>query len=137
MSLREVGTVRDTTEITLYNPKTRATLYNADGSPMTVTVYGPYSEEYRKVQHDLSNRRLKRAQRGGSGMTITAEEASEAAEELLARIVAGWNLTVDTKPEPFTAESVRAVFKEFPWVKEQVDAVLGDTSDFLEPSSKT
>ena len=136
MSLREVGTVKDTTEITLYSPKTRGTLYNADGTPMTVTVYGPYSGEYRKVQHDLSNRRLQRAQRGG-GMSITAEEASEAAEELLARVIADWNLTVDKDPEPFTPEAVRAVLKEFPWVKEQIDTALGDTGAFLGPSDKS
>lgn len=134
MSLREIAKVTDTTEVTLRHPTTDAILTNADGSPMVVVIHGPYSKRYKNTAHEQTNRRLNKMNRTGGKMTMTAEEIEESTLDLMVACVESWNITVDTKPEPFSTAAVRKVFEEFPWLREQVESVMGDTRAFLAES---
>lgn len=133
MGLKDIGTVKDTTEVELLNPKTGELLTNdVDGSPMTITVYGPYSSTYKSINHAQQNKRLMKAQRTGGKLGLTAEEIDASALELLVKCTADWNITLDEKPEKFSLDKVREVYQEYPWVRDQVDAVFGETRAFLE-----
>jgi hypothetical protein len=137
MGLRNIGKIKETTEVVLYDPASGAVLLNADKSEMTITLYGPYSEQYKAAERAQTNRRLARAQRSGRGITITAEQIEAESFDLLVKCVAGWNITLDKEPEPFSESAVRDTLTEFPWVRAQVDAGFGDTAAFLEASAKT
>lgn len=137
MGLNDVGQVHDTTTVTLYHPKTGEPLFNADGSEMTVEVYGPYSEHSKKIERERQNRRLARAQRAGRATTLTAEQLESEDFEQFVKCVKSWNLTVDKEPEEFSETNVRAVFTDHPWAREQVQAVMVDTQAFLSDSAKT
>lgn len=137
MGLRDIGTTKDTTDVTLYHPGTGAVLLNADGSEMTITIYGPYSDQHKAAERAQTNRRLTRAQRSGRGVTITAEQIEAESFDLLVKCVAGWNLTLDTEPEPFNEANVRAALTELPWLRKQLDAAFADDSAFLAQSAKT
>lgn len=137
MGLRDIGAVKDTTDVELYHPATAEPLLNADKSTMTITVHGPYSEKFKAVQRAQMNRRLARAQRAGRSTDIKAEQIEAETLEQLIECVESWNLTVKDEPEDFSTENVRAVFEEFPWVREQVEAVFGDARAFLGDSAKT
>ena len=137
MGLRDIGAVKDTTDVELYHPATAEPLLNADKTTMTITVHGPYSENFKAVQRAQMNRRLARAQRAGRGTEIKAEQVEAETLEQLIKCVEAWNITVKDEPEPFSEDNVRAVFEEFPWVREQVESVFGDTRAFLETSAKT
>lgn len=134
MGLKNVGTVKDTTDIELTHPATGETLLNDDGSTMTVTVHGPYSATYRKVNHDQQNKRLMKAQRTGGKVNLTAEELEASGLELLVKCTADWKITLEDGKgiEPFSHDAAREVYKEYPWLREQIDAVFGDTRAFLE-----
>lgn len=136
MSLRAVGTVKDTTTVTLYHPATGKDLLNADGTPMTVTLHGPYSERYKSVIREQQQRRMadmtRATARGGS---MTPEEVDEFAQELTVRCIEDWAITLEGDEKlPFSTEAVESVFTEFPWVRDQVNAAMGNVADFLEPS---
>jgi len=136
MSLREVGTVKETTTVTLYHPATRKPLLNADKSPMTVTVHGPYSERYKSVIRDQQQRRMTDMTRGDVG-SMTPEEVDAFTQELLMRCVEDWDLTLEGDEKlPFTPEAVKSVMEEFPWVNDQVNTAMGNVAGFLEPSKK-
>lgn len=131
MDLLKIGKPKETTEVILYHPVTSEVLTNEDGSNMTITVHGPYSKKYKAIAHAQQNRRLAKAQRGGK-MTLSAEEIENSAMELLVQCVEDWTITLGgTKPKA-TEAKVREVFTQLPWVKDQVDAALGDTQAFLE-----
>jgi hypothetical protein len=134
MGLKNVGTVKDTTDIELVHPATGEALLNDDGSTMTITVHGPYSETYRKVNHDQQNKRLMKAQRTGGKVNLTAEEIEASSLELLVKCTVDWKITLEDGKglEPFDQDAARQVYKEYPWLREQVDAVFGDTRAFLE-----
>ena len=135
MSLRDVGTVKTTTTITLYHPATGKDLLNADGSPMTVTIHGPYSERYKSVLREQQQRRMTDMTRAGARANMTSEEVEALSQELMYRCIEDWSITLEGDEKlPFSPETVEPVMAEFPWVKDQISAVMGNVADFLEPS---
>lgn len=129
--LLSIAKTKDTTDVVLYHPQTGDVLLNADGSQMTITIHGPYSERYKKVTHEQQNRRLLKAQRSGGRMNLTAEELEAGALEVLVECTETWNLTLTDKLEKFDKAKVREVYTTLPWVKDQVDAAFSDTRAFL------
>ena len=131
MGLNDIGKVKETTDVELVHPATGETLLNDDGTPMTITVHGPYSSVYKSISHNQQNKRLMKAQRTGGKLNLTAEEIEASSLELLVKCTEGWSLTLDKEPEDFSQDKVRQVYTDHPWVREQVDAVFGDTRAFL------
>lgn len=131
MDLMNIGKIKETTDVTLYNPINSEILLNGDGSEMTITVHGPYSKKYKAIAHAQQNRRLQKAQRTGGKLNLSAEEIEAAALELLIKCVDGWSITLGGEQPDCTEGKVREVFTELPWVREQVDAALGDAQAFL------
>lgn len=131
MGLKDIGTVKETTDVELLHPSTGEVLLNDDGTPMTITVYGQYSSTYKAVSHAQQNKRLMKAQRTGGKMTLSAEELDSSALDLLVKCTAGWNISLTDEKEEFSQEKVRQVYQEHPWVRELVDSVIGDTRAFL------
>jgi len=132
MGLKDIGAVKDTTDVELVHPKTGEVLTNDDDSPMVITVHGPYSSHYKAVTHAQQNKRLTKAQRMGGKMTLTAEELEASSLDLLVKCTADWKITLDKGLEKFSEDKVRQVYAEYPWVREQIDAVFGDTRAFLD-----
>ena len=131
MDLMNIGKIKETTDVTLYNPINSEILLNEDGSEMVITVHGPYSKKYKSIAHAQQNRRLQKAQRTGGKLNLSAEEIEAAALDLLIKCVDGWNITLGGEQPDCTEAKVREVFTELPWVREQVDSALGDAQAFL------
>ena len=131
MDLMNIGTTKDTTDVVLYNPVNSEILLNDDGSEMTITVHGPYSAKYKSISHNQQNRRLMKAQRTGGKLNLTAEEIESSATDLLVKCVDGWNITLSGEKPECTEAKVRELFETLPWVREQVDAAIGDAQAFL------
>lgn len=137
MSLRDVGAVKDTTSVTLYHPATGKPLLNADKSPMTVLVHGPYSKRYKAVLREQQQARVNDMARGTRRATLDSDEIDAMSNELLVRCVESWDVTLEgDKKLPFSQEAVQSVFAEFPWLRDQLQAVMGNAADFLEPPKK-
>ncbi len=132
MDLMNIGTTKETTDVVLYNPVNSELLLNDDNSEMTITVHGPYSSKYKSISHNQQNRRLMKAQRTGGKLNLTAEEIEASALDLLVKCVDGWNITLGGETPDCTEAKVREVFEDLPWVREQVDAALGDAQAFLD-----
>lgn len=131
MDLMNIGKTKETTDVTLYNPVNSEILTNEDGSEMTITVHGPYSKKYKSIAHAQQNRRLQKAQRTGGKLNLSAEEIEASALDLLIKCVDGWNITLGGEQPECSEAKVREVFEALPWVREQVDAALGDAQAFL------
>jgi len=137
MSLRDVGTVKDTTTITLYHPGTGKDLLNADATPMTVVIHGPYSERYKAVIRDQQQRRMTDMTRGGRSTTMNPDELDAMSRELAVRCVEDWAITLEGDEKlPFSPQAVESVFAEFPWVRDQIMGAMGNVADFLDTPKK-
>lgn len=132
MDLMNIGTTKETSDVILYNPINSEILVNDDKSEMTITIHGPYSKKYKSISHAQQNRRLMKAQRTGGKLNLTAEEIEASSLDLLVKCVDGWNITLGKEKPKCTEAKVREVFETLPWVREQVDAALGDAQAFLD-----
>lgn len=134
MSLRDVGKVKDTTTVTIYHPATSKPLLNADKTAMTVVLHGPYSARYKGVLREQQQRRLADSPRAGR-MTLDADEIESMSSDLLLQCIESWDITLegDKKLPAYTQDAGMKILAEFPWLRDQLQAAMGNVADFLEP----
>ena len=133
MGLSDVAKVKDTINVKIVHPKTLEVLRNdEDDSEMYITIHGPYSSKHKAKMHEQQNRRFAAAQKNNGASGITSEDLDTSALELLIACTESWNISVGKKKEPFGPEQVRDVYTKLPWVREQVESVIGDKKAFLE-----
>lgn len=123
--------LKDTVELQLKHPVTEELLF-ADAEqtkPVSIVLFGTSSKQYRNAVTAMQNRALKRGKK-----TPTAEEMREESVRLLvACSEKAVNLSYKGAPLD-NAEAFRELYNDpsYSWLKEQVDAGLGDVSNFLE-----
>jgi len=101
----------------------------AKKQPISIELHGTSSKEYRNAITAMQNRALKRGKKQAS-----AEIMKEEGVELLVLCsVKISHLSYDGKPVNDDA-SFRAIYSDakYSWLKDQVDALLGDNSNFLQ-----
>ena len=120
--------------MTLYHPVNGEPIIDdTTGQPWTITLAGQDSERFRKATQANTNRRL--SMRRGRPGQITAQELDNEALELLVACTLSWSgITLELQPLAFEPNNVRKVYRDFPWVREQVDAFIGDRANFSTPS---
>lgn len=98
------------------------------GDPVTLTIIGFDATEFRDHERALINKRLN----GGKSRQTDAEAIQDEAITVLAMCVKAWSgIEVDGKQLDCTPANVKMVLNRFPWLKEQVDAFVGDRANFL------
>lgn len=117
-------------ELQLVNPKT------GDPLPIWITVSGVDSEAYQAAIRDRQRRQFK-AMAQSRKFTLTPEEIEANALDLLVVATRGWRgakgktiLLAGEDLAPGT-ENFRKVYKQFAWIREQVDAAISDRANFL------
>jgi len=113
-----------------------------------IQVAGVDSDTYRSHIRRQQNRRMEQAKRSRGQISISAEELENDALDLLVACTKGWESDIEEHGEkktvsaipcgeqgllPCTPENVRKVYANpgFAWLREQVDAEIGDRSNFL------
>lgn len=120
------------TEIQLRNPVTGELLFADEEKtqPVTISLYGSASKQYRNAVADMQNRALKRqAKKEKPSAEVMREEGIRL---LLAVSASTKNLSYNGNPV-VTEDDFRAVYSDpaLSWVKDQVDEALADASNFL------
>ena len=110
-----------------------APAYNADGSPTTIELLSDDDERLRAYDRQAQNRRLKNI----SKLRLSAEELEEEAVLKLANATVRWNTFEDENGEaiPCTIEAAARLYREYPFLREQVDQFVGDRTNFLQTSA--
>jgi hypothetical protein len=99
---------------------------NGETQEVTVTVAGALSSTYRKAESAQRDRMLKRRT-----MSLTDEMLQKNQLDLIASCVLEWNLHVDGRAVPCTKENVMQVLTSAPWLRNDLEAAMGDASRFL------
>jgi hypothetical protein len=120
------------TEIQLRHPVSGELLFADEDKtePVTVSLWGSASKQYRNAVAEMQNRALKRQAKKEKP---TAEVMREEGIRLLLAVSAGSkNLVLDGNPV-ITEDDFRTLYSNpaYSWVKDQVDEALADTSNFL------
>jgi hypothetical protein len=134
--------VADTLDVTINNPKTgEPFMVPVEGQtalqPMSVTLYGPGSKEYKAAQNQSRKTYALTFHRGKSRETPEQEEARTA--RLLADITVSFNNFTYKDGDPKAHETHRALYidPKMGWITSQLDGEVGDWGNSVKaaPSS--
>ena len=110
----------------LRNPATGEDLFADDGKPITITLLGSDSSEYRKRIRATANQRI------NSRKKRTVEQIEQESIEMLAAVTQGWcGIVVDGEEVAFSQDEAKKLYRRFSWITEQVDEFVSDRSNFL------
>jgi len=130
MDLMDLTPKTDLIVVTIKHPLTDEPLKNEDGSEMTITVYAPYSKEYKAVVHGIANKRLKAAQ-NKKPTDYTMEELEAATLERLVKTTKEWNITYDGAKPKLTEAKAKEVYDKVFWIKGQIEGAVDTSLDFM------
>lgn len=149
IDLTAIDTVKGSNEgfdIKIYHPGTMVDL------GITINVLGKDSDEFQKISRAQSKKRMSKMNRGGfrvQNVMIPPEEIEADGLELLAKCTKSWKTVAvkdkdGNKLEPaketilvagkeieFSYDNALMIYERFPWIKEQVDAAVGDRANFI------
>jgi hypothetical protein len=117
------------TRMEIYHPVTEQSFE----PPIYIWVAGIDSKVWRKASMALQNKRLKKmVQKGRVKLTSTAEEIENDNVELLASCTLKWeNIEWEGKKLDCNFDNAKMVYLKIAWIREAVDAFIGDRSNFL------
>jgi hypothetical protein len=100
---------------------------------LSISVFGSDSSVYRAASASRSERRMKLMKPGR--IQLSSEEIQDDATAILVQSTAGWKWTEGCTfhggVPSFDRATVEQVYRELPWVMEQVDSFIGDRSNFF------
>ena len=131
MDLMDLTPKTDTIVVTIKHHTTEEPLLNEDGSPMTITVYAPYTKEYKTVVHGIANKRLQAASKNKKSLDYTMEELEAATLESLAKTTKEWNITYGGEVPKLTEAKAKEVYDKVFWIKAQIEGAVDTSLDFM------
>ena len=118
-------------DLHLEHPVSGEPLYTDDGKPLTIRLLGNDSREFKAGLSELAETRA-----GKKRTSIAAAEANGI--ELLTRVTVGWsNIVYNGEALKFSPENARMLYRERPWIMEQVDAFVANRANFLKLAAKS
>ncbi len=113
------------TEVELLHPITREKL------GIVFHILGSDSFAYRDKRTELARRRVQKYD-NGRGPNINVDEIEDNACELLAACTTGWSSFPENGKEiTFSEKEAYRIYRQYPWIKEQIDAAVSDRAIFL------
>lgn len=102
-----------------------------ENKPVTIRVAGVHSRRYRRIEEQLRRRKIKAHQ-------LTGEAIYEDNLERVAACTLEWEgFHAEGKPLQCTTDNVKQVYKQCPWVLEQVLEAMNDHSRFFSSGSQS
>jgi hypothetical protein len=128
----------DGAKMTVINPQTDKPLIDPEtDQPVTITLIGADSDEYKRILHAQQNKVLKQASRTGK-LAKTAESIESDALELLVKSTKGWEgISIETAedgkaiPLPFNEANARRLYETVPFLRDQASDFINDRNNFL------
>lgn len=111
-------------------------LMNSQGKPVEIVVKGPDSADYMRLVRAQIKKRMAR-----SGVPTDEQTAEDEADliELLVTCTLGWGGVLQKGSGdalPFSADACRKLYRDFPVIRDQVDAFIANRANFTLASSK-
>lgn len=136
MNLDSIGRAKDHSTLQIIHPATGRIVNTDDGKPMEITVYGEYSDTYKSAFYESTRKRIEQARETGK-TSMSREDMEQETFDIVCQCTKAWNLTDKDGQIEFTADNVTRVYRDYPWVYQQVRAHLENASNFLDQSGET
>lgn len=103
-----------------------------------ITVMGMDSDTYQQKALEHQRGRMQRVAKKGRMAIADPAAMEEQAIELLVAATVSWSgLKKGGEEVPFSAAAAHSIYRDFPWIREQVDEAIHDRANFLPGSSKS
>lgn len=129
MDLKDLKPVKNTIDVTLEHPATGDVLLNEDGTPMVISLFAPYSKEYKELMYKRADERIKKASSEGKE-EFSAKLVDEATTSILAESTSSWSITYDKKQPRLTPAKALEVYTELFWIRPQLEKAINDDEVF-------
>lgn len=103
---------------------------NEDGSAMTWTIMAPYSEEAKKIVHEMTDTRIDKAAKSKT-TRLKSAEVEEITIEGLAKTTRNWNITWDGKQPKFSVKLAAEILSKAPWIRILIEEARQNNLDFM------
>lgn len=119
----------DGAELRLLHPATFEEL------PIFITLLGVDSPEYRAAKHKAQSDALRKAQKGGKAIPL--DDIEESGIAILAACTKAWRtedeptITLHGEALECNRGNAAKLYREMPWIKEQVDKFVSDRGNFI------
>lgn len=101
-----------------------------DGSPAVAMVLGEYSDAVRAHDRKRTGAALR-----NQGRSMDAEELDLRTAQRLAAATADLRIAFDGKAFPFSFQSATALYRQAPWIADDVARAMKAHADFFAPNS--
>lgn len=112
----------DGVDVEILHPKT------AEPLGMVVRVAGPDSARQKRARSAVNNARL---QMSRNKRLTAAELEADGLKVMVASIISWSGVEENGQPIEFSTEAATDVLTRFPFIREQIDAVVGDRAGFI------
>lgn len=97
-----------------------------------IDVVSKDSSEYQKVFKKQVTGTIERVQASGGKARVTGDSVQDDKIELLVAVTKGWRgFEMHGKEFLFNPKNARYLYEKFPFIREQIDAFVGDRGNFL------
>ncbi|MGA0604857.1 hypothetical protein ACO2Q0_02565 [Phenylobacterium sp. VNQ135] len=109
-----------------------ATLFNDDGTPMTIGMIGEDSDEAVRHRNATTNKRIQQ----GARVKITAEALTSENMAYLAKLSKRWNITMGGEKPAFTSEAALKLYMntKLSFIPERLAQAISERTNFLKSS---
>lgn len=102
---------------------------NPNGKPVTITVAGTYSRRYRRIEDQIRRRPMK-------ARKITGEKFyDEMIEKVVGCTIAWEGFAMGAQPVLLNDHNAEKLYKNFPWVLDQVVEAMAESERFFAKDS--
>ncbi len=99
--------------------------------PVEIWLKGADSELWQTEERKYNDKRLKDMTKRGKLPDLTSEELDERGIRLLAAVTVRWaGIEWEGKPVDCSPQNARFIYRNLKWLREQVDAFVGDRANF-------
>lgn len=131
MDLNEIIPTSDTATVEILHPITEEPMVNPDGSPMTITLWNAYSQEYKDIFYATADARLAKAMAENKQVDrLSVKEMEEESLVMLAKITKEWNITLDGETPELTFEKALELYRKIPTLKNQLEKGKAESEAF-------
>jgi len=125
MDLKDLTPKSDIIKVELAHPTTGEPLLNDDKSRMTISIYGPYSKEYKKVLYEHTKDKI-----ASGTANLDPVDIEQLNIDVLSETTVSWNITFDGNNPELTKDLAKEIYEEVFWIKAQIDEAVKEALDF-------